>query len=459
MPSPIARFAACSICLPLALTSIVFMAGTPASVHAQEPPAARPATKDSKMAAVEAFIAMINDGGEASVRAFESEHRSTHARPSVSVQERIKRVAGMKEEFGALTVEHVDSVEEGTIALTASSKTGQVVVMEFRFESGTDRIEGVTLSVGGDDVRPQALTVDMRGSTIEAACKALEEGYVFPDIAAKMAAKVRDKAKSGGYDAVANDAALARALTDDFRSVSHDLHLRVNVSPASPHAPAEGGHGGSDHEDQLARENYMFRKVEVLPGNIGYIRFDMFPQAEGANRAGSAAMAFVQDADAIIFDLRTNGGGSPEFIQYLTSYLFDSRTHLNDMVDRDGKVVEEYWTLDSVPGKRVRADVPIYILTSGYTFSGAEEFTYNLKNLKRATVVGETTGGGAHPVRGERLNDRFMIGVPFMRAQNPITKTNWEGKGIEPDIKTTADEALDKAVEAARKAIAAKGKK
>ncbi|MEW6249485.1 MAG: S41 family peptidase, partial [Planctomycetota bacterium] len=156
----------------------------------------------------------------------------------------------------------------------------------------------------------------------------------------------------------------------------------------------------------------------------------------------------------LVFDLRRNGGGSPESIRYITSYLFDQRTHLNDMVDRAGKITEEYWTLETVPGRRFAPDVPVYVLTSRYTFSGAEEFCYNLQNLKRATIVGETTGGGAHPVRGVRVNDRIVVGVPFMRACNPISRKNWEGTGVEPDVKTIADEALDRAIELAKKAIA-----
>lgn len=411
---------------------------------------------DSTLKIAEAFIAMINDGSEAAVKAFESKYRSPKSQAAMPVSERVKRIASMKEEFGELTIEHVDSVDEHGVSLVAKASRGPVVAMDFMFDAKSGgKLEGVSLAVGGEDVRPRALTPESRASTIEAACKALEAGYVFPEVAARMTAKVREKAKKGGYDSVKMEGALAKTLTDDFRSVSNDRHLRVNVSP-EPEGGSHGqGHGGPDGEEEMSRGNYAFKKVEILPGNIGYVRFDMFVEHEGANRAASAAMAFVQNADAIIFDMRHNGGGSPECIRYITSYLFDSKTHLNDMVDRDGKIVEEYWTLPEVPGNRIKASVPVYVLTSGYTFSGAEEFTYNLKNLKRATVVGETTGGGAHPVRGERLNERFMMGVPFMRAQNPISKTNWEGDGIEPDIKTTADDALDRAVEEAKKAIAA----
>ncbi len=403
---------------------------------------------DGPMKIAETFIAMVNDGSEEAVRAFEASHRSAKNRAAVSLPDRLKRMQSMKAEFGTLTIDQVVSADDSGVSLVCKAAHGQTVGMDFMFDtSDGGRLDGVMVSVGGEEARPRPLTPEVRTSTIEGACRALEEGYVYPDVAAKMAEKVRAKLKAGGYDSIKTETVLARQLTDDLRSVSHDGHLRVNVSPEPPKAaPAHDDALLGMGEDEARKDNYAFRKVEMLPGNIGYVRFDLFANAEGARVAGSAAMAFVRNADAIIFDMRYNGGGSPEFIQYITSYLFDQKTHLNDMVDRNGAMVSEYWTLPEVPGQRIPMTTPIYVLTSHNTFSGAEEFTYNLKNLKRAKVVGETTGGGAHPVRGERLNDRFMIGVPFMRAQSPITKTNWEGTGVEPDIKVSADEALERAV-------------
>jgi len=182
----------------------------------------------------------------------------------------------------------------------------------------------------------------------------------------------------------------------------------------------------------MARENYAFRKVERLEGNIAYIKFDLFLEEEAAKQKALAALNFIAHCDAIIFDLRQNGGGSPEMIRFITSSLFDTPTLLNQMIDRDGKVVQEFSTLADFPGPHFNADVPVFVLTSSRTFSGAEKFSYNLKALKRATIVGETTGGGAHPVRGERIGDHFTLRVPFMRAHYPITGTNWEGTGVEP---------------------------
>lgn len=142
-------------------------------------------------------------------------------------------------------------------------------------------------------------------------------------------------------------------------------------------------------------------------------------------------------------------------VALISSYLFDKPTHLNDLYNRQEDFTQQYWTLPYIPGTRL-AEKPAYVLTSNHTFSGAEEFTYNLKNLKRATIVGETTGGGAHPVSGHRIDDHFAIGVPFARAINPISKTNWEGTGVEPDVKVKAADALQKAEELATAKIGEK---
>src|SRR5260370_19281796 len=166
-------------------------------------------------------------------------------------------------------------------------------------------------------------------------------------------------------------------------------------------------------------------------------------------------MSFLANVDAIIFDLRENGGGAPKMVAMISSYLFDKPTHLNDLYNRKDDFATQYWTLPYVPGTML-ADKPAFVLTSKSTFSGAEEFTYNLKNLKRATIVGETTGGGAHPVSGQRIDDHFMIGVPFARAVNPITKTNWEGTGVEPDVKVPAADALATAQKLAAEKLVSK---
>jgi C-terminal processing protease CtpA/Prc len=275
----------------------------------------------------------------------------------------------------------------------------------------------------------------------------LNEFYVFPETAKKMAEAVQARLKSGGYDAITDADDFAAKLTEDLRAVSHDRHLGVNFSAQTIPKREPGANPTPDpaaqerRRAQMRRGNCAFEKVEWLPSNIGYLKFNGFAGSEICGPTVTTAMNFLSHVDALIIDLRSNGGGSPEMIAYICSYLFAERTHLNDLYNRKEDKTTEYWTRD-VPGTRL-AKQPVFVLTSKRTFSGAEEFAYNLKNQKRATIVGETTGGGAHPVSGHRIDDHFGIGVPFARAINPITKTNWEGTGVEPDIKVPASEALE----------------
>jgi C-terminal processing protease CtpA/Prc len=152
-------------------------------------------------------------------------------------------------------------------------------------------------------------------------------------------------------------------------------------------------------------------------------------------------MNFLAHTDALIFDLRENHGGDPNMVELMVSYLFPRSTHINDLTNRHDNETHQYWTLPWVPGPRF-IHQPVYVLTSHETFSGGEEFTFDLKTQKRATIVGETTGGGAHPMQVMPAGEHFIVGVPFGRPINPVTKGDWEGTGVEPDVKVSAEDAL-----------------
>jgi hypothetical protein len=297
-----------------------------------------------------------------------------------------------------------------------------------------------------------------RARVIDGAIAQLNESYVFPETAKKMGDLVKSKQKKGDYDSITDGGAFAKMLTDNFQEVSHDKHLNVDFSPAPMPKRPEGppdAESQARYRKDMERMNCGFDKVEILPGNVGYLKFDMFADPDICGATAVAAMNFLANVDAIIFDLRENGGGDPKMVAFLSTYLFSEATHLNDLWERKGDVTHQYWTLPYVPGKRLDGK-PAYVLTSKETFSGGEEFCYNLKNLKRATLIGETTGGGAHPVSGHRIDDHFMIGVPFARAINPISKTNWEGTGVEPDVKVPAADALATAQKLAAEKLVSK---
>jgi C-terminal processing protease CtpA/Prc len=186
-------------------------------------------------------------------------------------------------------------------------------------------------------------------------------------------------------------------------------------------------------------------RSEVLGDGVGYVKLDAFPRVEMCAQAATDAMTKVASAKALIIDLRDNGGGTPQMVAYVASYLVSGRTHLNDAFERRTGETEEFWTRDDVPGPKFGGEKPVYVLTSSRTFSGAEEFAYDLQTLKRATIVGETTAGGAHMTASGRIGDHLIISVPVRRAINPITHTNWEGVGVKPDVKVSASEALETA--------------
>lgn len=294
------------------------------------------------------------------------------------------------------------------------------------------------------------LAAEQKKAAIENINALLADNYVFPETASKMAEHLSRRLAEGAYDAISAGPELAELFTRDLQSISRDKHLRVRFDPEGAARMRQRRGDGPDPEqrqrmlDDARRRNFGFEKVEILDGNIGYLKLNGFAGMPEAGEAAVAAMNFLSNVDALIIDLRSNGGGSPNMIQILSSYLFDSPQHLNSFYWRPSDRTTQTWTLPYVPGRRL-TDVPVYLLTSNRTFSAAEEFTYNLKNMERATIIGETTGGGAHPGGPMPADDRFVVWVPQGRAINPVTQTNWEGTGIEPHIPVEAPKALDRA--------------
>src|SRR4051794_5091375 len=245
------------------------------------------------------------------------------------------------------------------------------------------------------------LNATARSRAIDGIVRRLTEGYVFPDVARKMEKAVRDRRAAGAYDSIADGEDLAATLTNDLRAVSHDKHIRVAYSaellPPEPAAfVTVPPPMGEEERRAMARENFSLTKLDILKGNIGFLQFRILAPPEVAGDTYIAAMNYLANTDALIIDLRTCGGAiSPDAIPMLCSYFFATPTQLNDIYWRPDKSTRQFWTWAHVPGKRY-LDKPIYLLTSHGTFSGAEELAYDLKTLKRATLIGETTGGGAN---------------------------------------------------------------
>ncbi len=309
------------------------------------------------------------------------------------------------------------------------------------------------INVVESHAQSSAYTLDKQEQkrTIDSICTQLKANYIFPDVAKEMSQLISDNYKQKVYKSITDPNKFAARLTKDLRSVSNDLHLRVNYAPQQI---AERRNATSEEERaklekrqiaRMKRDNFGFQEVKILNGNIGYLDLRGFFPTEHGGETAVAAMNFLSNTEAIIIDLRQNGGGSPQMIQLISSYLFDAEpVHLNNFYWRPRDENTQTWTLPHVQGKR-NPDADVYVLTSKRTFSAAEEFSYNLKNLERGTLVGEITGGGAHPGGTINVTDKYMVWMPQGRAISPVTKTNWEGTGVKPHIEVSAMEAKLKA--------------
>ncbi len=378
--------------------------------------------------------------GDTAMRQFELGFRAKSALKTRPVDDRIAQYRQLHDRFGDLRPIKVLPGSELKLTVIAEADGGaETYQLDFELEEPAPHgLVGIMIRHGSADATDNNAPLDAksRAEAVSEIAAAIERIYVFPDKAAAMAELLRKNSSDGKYDSITDAGELAGRLMSDLRTVTSDPHLNIVPQAGAPEA------GGAFDPHRAARDNYGFERVERLPGNVGYVRLNLFHPGEDAQETASAAMNFVANCDAVIFDLRTNGGGDPGMIAFLSGYLFDKKVHLNSFYNRVEDKTSDIYSAEEVPGRKLGEDVPVFVLTSRGTFSGAEEFAYNLKNLKRGTIIGARTGGGAHPVSPRPAGDHFTVMVPFARAINPITKTNWEGVGVQPDIEVAAADAL-----------------
>jgi len=275
----------------------------------------------------------------------------------------------------------------------------------------------------------------------------VEAHYVFPEVAVEVSGVLAAGLAGGRFPADAP--ALAEAVTADLQSVNGDKHLRLRYHEEAipPRAP------GDDAEEYASMARWADQTcggvacAQRLAGNVGCLDLQpvLFP-AVLCGEVMTAAMSLLATADALIIDLRNCLGGEPSMVTFLISYLWDrDPAQLSGLRERHDKVPQQAWTLPYVPGRRFGKDKPVYVLTSAVTFSGGEQLSYDLQQLGRATIVGETTRGGANPREGFRVHPHLEATISVATAVSPQTGGNWEGTGVMPDIQTTADHARDTA--------------
>ncbi|WP_198683563.1 S41 family peptidase [Peristeroidobacter agariperforans] len=391
--------------------------------------------------ALAAWLDAFNSGDRATFQSFQKAHA-----PWLSLDQEMKQRA----RTGGYDLVTIDKGDKLWIVFrvkerASSAQTlGSLVVRS----SDADHIRLLKLAPTGANAGEVVLDEAERSRVIDGAAKLLAQFYLFPDVGRTTAEKLRTQQKQDAYRDITDGQIFAIRLTDDLRTFTGDKHVTVDFFAKSM-PPAEPTTRPRPDPARLAATNCGFAKAEHHPPNIGYLKLNGFEEPDNCGSTAVAAMTFLADSDSIIIDLRDNGGGAPRMAALISSYLFDELVHLDDLYDRNQNITEQFWTFPYVPGKK-KAGKNVFVLISNRTFSAGEVFSYDLKSLKRATLIGETTGGGAHTVAPHRIDDHFFIRVPFGRFINPITKTNWESTGVEPDVKVPAADALDEALKRAR---------
>lgn len=291
-----------------------------------------------------------------------------------------------------------------------------------------------------------ALTQGTIDSTVSAVASVIAAEYFDAAVTERISSTLTAGRAAGDFARAQTPSELAQRLNDVLHGVTRDKHLRVQLADPSPRTA--GGGGAPNRRDQPTTAG--FKRMEVLPGNIGLLEMTMFLRPAEHRTALAEAMKQLADADALIIDLRANGGGSPATVALLMSYLFDEPgLPLFDIIPRTGDT-DSYRTEPDASDVRRNGRRPIFALTSARTFSGGEGFAYLMQERKRAVVIGERTAGAANPGRAYPVNELFQITIPNGQIRSAINHSNWEGGGVAPDIAVPAAQALDVAIEHAR---------
>ncbi len=294
------------------------------------------------------------------------------------------------------------------------------------------------------------LNVSEMASTIDSISEKLEKNYVNPDVADKMVEHIKTNFKNNNYSTIIEPSVFAQQLTKDLQAISKDKHLSVIYNPSviareQALTDIDRAKLASEENEEilngLRRDNFGFKEVKILDGNIAYIDLREFADPKYSGGTLAATMNFIGNTHAVILDLRNNDGGSPAMVQLIASYFFATPTHLFDFYNRPKNELTQSWTLPYVSGI-TKPSSDLYILTSKKTFSAAESLSYCMKNLNRATIIGETTAGGAHLTGAVIATNNFFVRIPQGKPTSPITNSNWEGVGVVPDIQVQTDEAL-----------------
>ena len=304
-------------------------------------------------------------------------------------------------------------------------------------------------SIGSETAyESDAIDTEQVHQSVLSTVKLLNDVYVYPETARRVGVEMIQRLESGEYDRILTKQEFAERIGAELAQLSGDGHMGVLVAEVGEPVT----HVQTETVDRF-RLNHAFQKLEVLDGNIGYLKFNKFHQDDGAQVTADHALGFLSGTDALIIDLTECKGGSPELVRHMLSYFFADETLLWSIINRDGDSVHDAYSKSGVGPERFKNDFPLFILTGPDTASAAELFAYALKSFGKAKTVGQGTNGIAHLVGAIPINQYFIGRFSTYRNMNPVTKSDWEGAGVMPDTYAAPDDSLSVAIRMATTAI------
>jgi len=426
------------------------------SLPASQTPARPIALPDTPAGRCAAAYLKAFSAGDDEMRAFIREARSPAYIAANPVESQVKFYRAARESSGTLVVDRFSAVSDFEIIVVVrmALRPESALGIRFRVQSTAPHyLEVLQLNPAPLDPRFDAVVIDAAtlGRTIDALAALVRKAYVTPQMGEELAGLIVANRTSGRYADITNGVLLAARLTADLRARAQDLHLGVFFGPLPGRTSPRPGPAG-------AVGSAAIPEARILDGNIGYIRLNRLEPRDQAQPAIAKAMAAVRPGSALVFDLRSCMGGDPQTVELVAGYLFDTRVVLGTRHSRLHKEVREFRSENVGRNARFDADKPVYVLTSRRTGSGCEMFAGALQDLKRAVLVGETTGGAGHAAMDMAVTDLFWVRMPYAMVLSPVSKRGWERTGVSPDIQVPEDGALDAAVQDARKRLASKGR-
>ncbi len=312
----------------------------------------------------------------------------------------------------------------------------------------------IAITLSTQTLVSQEMNLDNRykKEVIDKLSELIQDLYIYPEIAKKTNAYLNKEYKDGAFDSCQDNQTFAIALTKAVQNINKDKHMRIMSNEpykATDNNLKEKAEQRMGQINNYRNYNHGYKALQLLEGNVAYLDLRGFSPLDRAKENADASMKLMSYSDAIIIDLTNNGGGDPSMVQYLCSYFFEKKVHLNTLFYREGNRTEEYWTLEKVEGKKM-TDIPLFVMIGEKTFSGAEEFAYNMQTQKRAILIGQTSAGGANPGNTVGINEYLAVFIPTGKAINPVTNTSWEGVGVYPEILTKKEETFDQALSLAQ---------